>query len=106
MVLGGDRTRTGGSGCAPRSGWCCPPPTAAETLADLFGGTDVTVELDPDFISAAWHKLLVNAVVGLMVLTGRRMGMFRRDDVAALARRYSRNASRSRAPMAPVSVTR
>ena len=48
----------------------------------------MTVELDPDFISAAWHKLLVNAVVGLMVLTGRRSGMFRRDDVAALARRY------------------
>ena len=31
---------------------------------------------------------MVNAVVGLMVLTGRRSGMFRRDDVAALARRY------------------
>ena len=43
---------------------------------------------DPDFITAAWHKLLVNAVAGLMVLTGRKSGMFRRDDVAALARRY------------------
>jgi 2-dehydropantoate 2-reductase len=31
---------------------------------------------------------LVNAVVGFMVLTGRRTGIFRRDDVAALARRY------------------
>ncbi len=30
----------------------------------------------------------MNAVVGFMVLTGRRSGMFRRDDVAALARRY------------------
>ena len=46
------------------------------------------MDLDADFTTAAWQKLLVNAVVGLMVLTGRRSGMFRRDDVAALARRY------------------
>jgi 2-dehydropantoate 2-reductase len=65
-----------------------PVTEAARALADLFRGSGVTVELDPDFISAAWHKLLVNAVVGLMVLTGRRSGMFRRDDVAALGRRY------------------
>ncbi len=61
---------------------------AAEKLADLLRGAGITVDLDPDFLSAAWHKLLVNAVVGLMVLTGRRTGMFRRDDVDALARRY------------------
>jgi 2-dehydropantoate 2-reductase len=65
-----------------------PVTDPAEALAELFRGTDVRVELDPDFISAAWHKLLVNAVVGLMVLTGRRSGMFRRDDVVALSRRY------------------
>ena len=47
-----------------------------------------TVELDPDFVTAAWRKLLVNARRRLMVLTGRRSGMFRRDDVAALSRRY------------------
>ena len=57
-------------------------------LADLLRGTDVTVELDPDFVTAAWRKLLVNALADLMVLTGRRSGMFRRDDVAALSRRY------------------
>ena len=65
-----------------------PDTDAARRLAELFGDTDVAVELDPDFVSAAWRKLLVNAVVGFMVLTGRRTGMFRRDDVAALARRY------------------
>jgi 2-dehydropantoate 2-reductase len=65
-----------------------PATDAAETLAGLFADTAVTVDLDPEFISAAWHKLLVNAVVGFMVLTGRRTGIFRRDDVAALARRY------------------
>jgi 2-dehydropantoate 2-reductase len=48
----------------------------------------VTAELDPDFVTAAWHKLLFNSVVGLLVLTGRRSGIFWRDDVAALARRY------------------
>jgi 2-dehydropantoate 2-reductase len=65
-----------------------PVGDAAQTLADLFGGAGISVETDPDFISAAWHKLLVNAVVGLMVLTGRRSGMFRRDDLAALGRHY------------------
>lgn len=65
-----------------------PVGEAAATLADLFRGAGISVELDPDFVSAAWHKLLVNAVVGLMVLTGRRSGMFRRDDIAQLARRY------------------
>lgn len=65
-----------------------PDTPAAATLADLFADSAVTVDIDPNFISAAWHKLLVNAVVGFMVLSGRRAGMFRRDDVAALARRY------------------
>jgi 2-dehydropantoate 2-reductase len=31
---------------------------------------------------------LVNALAGFMVLSGRRSGMFRRDDVAAAARAY------------------
>jgi len=65
-----------------------PVNNTAESLADLLRGAGVTVDLDPDFLTAAWHKLLVNSVVGLMVLTGRRSGIFRRDDVAALARRY------------------
>jgi 2-dehydropantoate 2-reductase len=65
-----------------------PDSEAAATLAELLRGAGVTVELDPDFSTAAWRKLLVNAVVGVMVLTGRRAGIFRRDDVAALGRRY------------------
>lgn len=60
-------------------------PGAVVVAAVLPEGT---VELDADFVSATWRKLLVNAVVGFMVLTGRRSGIFRRDDVAALARRY------------------
>jgi 2-dehydropantoate 2-reductase len=65
-----------------------PDTTAARTVADLLDGTQIAAELDADFVTAAWRKLLVNALAGLMVLTGRRAGMVRRDDVAALARAY------------------
>jgi len=65
-----------------------PQSDAASTLADVLRPAGVTVELDPDFINAAWHKLLVNAVVCFMVLTGRRSGIFRREDVAELGRQY------------------
>ena len=78
------RLRTGVRLVLPAS----PEDRAVDGLAELFRGAGISVELDRDFISAAWRKLLVNAVVGLMVLTGRRMGMFHREDVATLARRY------------------
>jgi 2-dehydropantoate 2-reductase len=65
-----------------------PESDGAGRLADLMRGSDVIVELDPDFVTAAWRKLLVNALADLMVLTGRRSGMFRRDDIAVLSRRY------------------
>ena len=65
-----------------------PQSGGADRLAELLRDTSATVELSPDFVTEAWRKLLVNAVADLMVLTGRRSGMFRRDDVAALARRY------------------
>jgi 2-dehydropantoate 2-reductase len=66
-----------------------PTGSAATTFAELWRGADGTADCDPDFTTAAWRKLLVNAVAGLMALTGRRGGMFRRDDVAALASRYA-----------------
>ena len=65
-----------------------PESDGARVLADLLRKTGVAVELDRDFVTAAWRKLLVNALADLMVLTGRRSGMFRRDDIAALSRRY------------------
>ena len=65
-----------------------PESDGAHKFADVMRGSDVTVELDEDFVTAAWRKLLVNALADLMVLTGRRSGMFRRDDIAALSRRY------------------
>ena len=75
------RLRTGAAGTARR-----PTPQRGSPICCAAAG--MTVELDPDFITAAWRKLLVNALADFMVLTGRRSGMFRRDDVAALCRRY------------------
>ncbi|HEY2087741.1 MAG TPA: oxidoreductase [Mycobacterium sp.] len=66
-----------------------PTGTAATTFAEVWRAAGGTADCDPDFVTAAWRKLLVNAVAGLMVLTGRRAGMFRRDDLSELARRYA-----------------
>lgn len=65
-----------------------PSEPAAETLAELLRGAGCQTDCDPDFVTAAWRKLLINALGGLMALSGRRAGMFRRDDVADLSRRY------------------
>ncbi|PRI13238.1 2-dehydropantoate 2-reductase [Mycobacterium shigaense] len=65
-----------------------PGGPAAETVAELLRGAGCRVECNPDFITAAWRKLLTNALAGFMALSGRRSGMFRRDDVTELSRRY------------------
>jgi 2-dehydropantoate 2-reductase len=65
-----------------------PSEPAATTVAELLRGAGCRVDCDPDFITGAWRKLLTNALAGFMPLAGRRSGMFRRDDVAELSRRY------------------
>jgi 2-dehydropantoate 2-reductase len=65
-----------------------PDDEPSRRLAEILRGPHITVENDPDFLDAAWHKLLVNAVAGLMVLTGRKSGTFRRPDIARLGRDY------------------
>ena len=65
-----------------------PTGPTAETVAELLRGAGCRVDCDPHFITAAWRKLLTNALAGFMALSGRRSGMFRRDDVTALSRRY------------------
>lgn len=65
-----------------------PSGPSAESVAELLRGAGCHVECDPDFLTGAWRKLLTNALAGLMVLSRRRSGMFRREDVAALSRRY------------------
>jgi 2-dehydropantoate 2-reductase len=64
-------------------------PTTGVVLAALQG-TRCSVDVAADFTSIAWRKLLQNAVAGLMVLTGRRAGMFSRTDIAGLALAYLR----------------
>ncbi len=59
-----------------------PDEPEASVVASLIDG----VELTGDFTTLLWRKLAINAVAGLMVLAGRRAGMFRSPDVAALAR--------------------
>lgn len=65
-----------------------PATPATEPIAAVLRNAGCTVEVEADFTTAAWRKLLVNALAGLMVLTGRRSGMFRRADMAALSRAY------------------
>jgi 2-dehydropantoate 2-reductase len=65
-----------------------PTGPAAMTVAELLRGAGCRVDTDPDFITAAWRKLLTNALAGFLALSRRRSGMFRRNDVAELSRRY------------------
>lgn len=65
-----------------------PSGPSAESVAELLRGAGCQVDCDPDFLTAAWRKLLTNALAGFMALSRRRSGMFRRDDVAELSRRY------------------
>ncbi|BBY00302.1 putative 2-dehydropantoate 2-reductase [Mycobacterium seoulense] len=65
-----------------------PSGPSAQAVAELLRGAGCRVDCDPDFITAAWRKLLTNALAGFMALAGRRSGMYRRDDVAELSRRY------------------
>ena len=63
-------------------------PVASGPVAAILRDAGWRTTLTNDFVTAAWHKLATNAVAGLMVLTGRRSGMFQRDDVATLSRTY------------------
>jgi len=63
-------------------------PSAGAPVAAVFADAGWKVSVTDDFVTAAWHKLLTNAVSGLMVLTMRRSGMFRRDDVLRVSRVY------------------
>jgi len=64
-------------------------PMTGVVLAALHG-TRCAVDVAADFTSVAWLKLLQNAVAGLMVLAGRRAGMFSRADISGLSLAYAR----------------
>nr|WP_197535366.1 oxidoreductase [Clavibacter michiganensis] len=67
-----------------------PDMPTSRVAVDALAGGRCRVELAADFRTVAWRKLVQNAVAGIMAATGRRAGVFRRDDVAGLARGYAR----------------
>jgi 2-dehydropantoate 2-reductase len=67
-----------------------PDTTATRVVLAALRGTRCSVDVAADFTSVAWRKLLQNAVAGLMVLAGRRAGMFSRTDITKLALAYLR----------------
>ena len=67
-----------------------PDMPASSLVMAALHGTRCEVDVAADFKSVAWRKLLLNAVAGLMVLTGRRAGMFARPDITELALAYLR----------------
>ncbi|NKJ50664.1 2-dehydropantoate 2-reductase [Burkholderia sp. SG-MS1] len=67
-----------------------PDTTGASMVLTALSGSRCSVDVAADFTSVAWRKLLQNAVAGLMVLAGRRAGMFSRTDITALSLAYLR----------------
>jgi len=64
-----------------------PRGPSGEVFAGLLGGGRLQVEQDPDFITAAWHKLLTNVAANpITALTLRRIGIMRDPHVRDLAR--------------------
>ena len=57
------RSRRAGSGCAPTCAWCCPR-RGRRNPGGTVASAGMTVELDPDFRTEAWRKLMVNALAG------------------------------------------
>lgn len=65
-----------------------PDVPAAQRVVQALRDSRCTVELETDFLSIAWRKLLQNAVAGLMVLANRRAGMFQRETITELGLAY------------------
>ncbi|NDW05802.1 2-dehydropantoate 2-reductase [Jiella pacifica] len=63
-----------------------PDDAAGRRVAGYFSGTKLTVEIEPEFLTAAWRKLLSNVVANpVTALTLRRMGVFRDEAIRQLA---------------------
>jgi 2-dehydropantoate 2-reductase len=65
-----------------------PADPAADAVAGLLEGAETA----DDFTTQVWHKLAVNAVAGLLALSGRTAAMFRRDDARRLGRALATEA--------------
>jgi 2-dehydropantoate 2-reductase len=58
---------------------------AGRSFAALFDGTPIRVSLSGDFTTAAWRKLLINAIASpITALTMQRQAVLRRPEVKAL----------------------
>lgn len=63
-----------------------PANDAGRAVAALYEGTSLRIRVTDDFTTAAWSKLLINAVVGAMgALTLRDISVMNRDDLRAAA---------------------
>jgi 2-dehydropantoate 2-reductase len=65
-----------------------PDDDGGRAVAAALDGSACAVDLSSDFITVEWRKLCQNAVSGMMVLAGRRAGMFRQAHIAALSIAY------------------
>jgi 2-dehydropantoate 2-reductase len=64
-----------------------PTGGLADRFAQLFSGSALQIEQEPDFVSAMWRKLLSNVGANpITTLTLQRMRIMRDPDIRALAR--------------------
>ena len=64
-----------------------PDSPAASELAALYGPARAGIRLTDDFTTAMWQKLCANVVAnGITALTGQRMAVMRRPDLAEVGR--------------------
>lgn len=66
-----------------------PPGVSGQEFVSLMEGTSAAVSVAADFHSDAWQKLCINAVAGLMAVTGSRAGIFSSAAMGDLARRLA-----------------
>ena len=63
-----------------------PPSNDAKDLIELFAGTAIRIEEEPEFLTAAWRKFLVNLAANpLTAIVGRSIGALRGPEMEKLA---------------------
>ncbi len=58
---------------------------AGSAFADLFAGSGAEVEVTPDFLTAAWRKLCINAAGAVSALTLQPAGVLREAEMGRVA---------------------
>ncbi len=63
-----------------------PPSPEALQLIELFKGTAIRIEQEPEFLTAAWRKFLINLAANpLTAIVGRGIGILRTEEMEQLA---------------------